>query len=233
MRQNRLQRPRDDDFPAMLAGARPQIYDPIGSANRLVVVLYHQHRISQIAHLLESMDQARRVALVQADTRLIQHIEHPGEARAYLRRQPDALRLAARKRARGAAQAQIIQPHIHEKGDAAVNFAQRPLSDGSIFAAEGARLQQHVDPPLKALYRPIADLVNGLARHGDGAGDLVQACAGAFLAGRAAHHLFDLGADVIGGGLIVAPLQVGQNAFVGMTAFPDAIGAFIADSNGV
>jgi hypothetical protein len=57
-----------------------------------LVVLDHDHRVADVAQLLERFDQARVVALVQADRRLVEHVHHAGEARADLAREADALR---------------------------------------------------------------------------------------------------------------------------------------------
>ena len=54
---------------------------------------------------LQRVEQARVVALVQADRGLVEHVEHAGQARADLRGEPDALALAARQRARARATA--------------------------------------------------------------------------------------------------------------------------------
>ena len=50
--------------------------------------------------LSERLDEAAVVALVQADARLVEHVQHPGEAGADLGRQPDALRLSPGQRSR-------------------------------------------------------------------------------------------------------------------------------------
>src|ERR1039458_4451722 len=86
----------------MGAGARPQIHDMVGGADRFLVVLDHDHGIAQIAQALERAEQARVVALMQTDRRLIEDIHHPREARAYLAREANTLRLAAGQRASAA-----------------------------------------------------------------------------------------------------------------------------------
>ena len=64
---------------------------------------------------LQRFEQARVVALVQADRRLVEHVEHAGEAGADLRGEADALALAAGQRAGGARQRQIIEPDIDQE----------------------------------------------------------------------------------------------------------------------
>ncbi len=86
-----------DDVAAMDAGARPHIDEPVGGADRLLVVLDDDDRVAEVAQPLQGREQALVVALVQPDRRLVEHVEHAGQARADLRGQPDALALAARQ----------------------------------------------------------------------------------------------------------------------------------------
>ena len=58
-------------------------------------MLHHQDGIAQVAHPLQCVDQPLVVPLVQANARLVQHVQHPHELAANLRRQANALRLAA------------------------------------------------------------------------------------------------------------------------------------------
>src|SRR5262249_11130401 len=85
-----------DDIASMLTRTRPHVDDIVGGAHRLLIVLDDQQRIAQVAPAGQRLDQARVVALVQADTRLIEDVEHTHQAGADLRRQADALRLATR-----------------------------------------------------------------------------------------------------------------------------------------
>ena len=94
--------PLGDDFTAVHAGAGPEIDDVVGGADRALVVLDHDHRVAEVAQALEGGNQALVVALVQADRRLVEDVEHAHQARADLRREADALCLAARERSRRA-----------------------------------------------------------------------------------------------------------------------------------
>ena len=91
-----------DDLAAMYAGAGADVDDIIGGPDRVLVVLDHDHRIAEPAQAAQRVEEPRIVALVEADRRLVEHIEHAGEAGADLRSEPDALALAARQRARRA-----------------------------------------------------------------------------------------------------------------------------------
>ena len=110
-----------DDLAAVLARARAQVDEPVGRAHHLLVVLDDEHRVAEVAQPLERPDQAVVVALVESDRRLVEDVEHADELRADLRREPDALRLAARERARGAVERQVA--------DADVVQERQPLAD--------------------------------------------------------------------------------------------------------
>ena len=97
--------PDDDDLAAVLPRARPDVDDVVGDADRLLVVLDDDHGVAEVAQPHQRVDEALVVALVQADRRLVEHVEHADEPAADLRREPDALRLAAGERARRAVEA--------------------------------------------------------------------------------------------------------------------------------
>ncbi len=80
------------------------------------------------------LQQAGVVARVQADGRLIQHVQHAHQARADLRGQADALRLAARKRGGRALQGQVVQPHVDQEAQPGEDLLQDALGDGLLAA---------------------------------------------------------------------------------------------------
>ena len=68
--------------------------------------------ISEITQAFQSCHQSVVVALMQADARLIQNVENTNEARADLRREPDALRFAAAQGAALAIQREITEADV-------------------------------------------------------------------------------------------------------------------------
>jgi hypothetical protein len=94
-----------DHLAAMHAGARAHVDDIVGlriassSCSTTMTVLPRSRRRFSV------VEQPVVVALVQADRRLVEHVEHARQARADLRGEPDALALAARQRAGGAVRA--------------------------------------------------------------------------------------------------------------------------------
>ncbi len=109
---DRFGRALGDDMPAVDPGARPHVDDPVGGADRLLIVLDDDDRVAEIAQPSQGRQQAPVVALVQPDRGLVEHVEHPGHPRADLRGQPDALALAAGERARGPGERQVFEPDI-------------------------------------------------------------------------------------------------------------------------
>ena len=77
----------------MDARTRPHVDKIIRRADRVLVVFDHQHGVAQIPQPGQGLQQAVVVALVQADRRLVEHVQHPGQPRADLRGQTDTLAL--------------------------------------------------------------------------------------------------------------------------------------------
>ena len=100
---------------AVHARAGPHLDDVIGGANRVLVVLDDDHRVADVAEPLERGDHLDVVLRVQADARLVEHVEHAHQPRSDLRRQPDPLRFAARERAGAAVEAQVVQADAEQQ----------------------------------------------------------------------------------------------------------------------
>ena len=113
----------------MLAGAGAEIDHVVRGAHRLFVVLDDDHRVAQVAQLLERREQPRVVALVQPDRRLVEDVQHADEPRADLRREPNALRLAARERLRRAAEREIVEPDVDEEAQPLAHFLENRAGD--------------------------------------------------------------------------------------------------------
>ncbi len=115
LREDGLERSGGDHLAAVLAGAGPDVDDPVGRADRLLVVLDDDQRVAQVAQTGQRGDQLGVVALVQADRRLVEDVQHAHEARPDLRRQPDALRLATRERLAGPIERQVVEADVHQE----------------------------------------------------------------------------------------------------------------------
>ncbi len=124
------------DLAAMHSGAGADIDDEIGGADGLLVVLDHQHGIAEIAQMTQGFEQPGVVALMQADRRLVEHIENAGQARADLRGEPDALAFTPRERPRTARQREIVEPDVDEKLQPLADFLENAVGDLPFFRLE-------------------------------------------------------------------------------------------------
>jgi hypothetical protein len=79
-----------DDVAAVDAGRRAHVDQVVGGADRVLIVLHHQHGVAEVAQPPQRAQQPLVVALVQADRGFIQHIQHAG--------QPEPIWLARRMR---------------------------------------------------------------------------------------------------------------------------------------
>ena len=120
----------------MDAGAGADVEHVIGAADGVLVVLDHDHGVAEVAQPFEGFEQARIVALVQADRRLVEHIEHAGEAGADLRGEANALALAAGQRAGGARQREIIEPDVDQEFQPLADFLQHAHADLVLLGVE-------------------------------------------------------------------------------------------------
>ena len=119
-----LRRTTCHHFAAMHARARSHIDHIIGGADGFFIVFDHDHGVAQIAKAFKRDQQAVVVALVKADGWLVQHIQYPGQARADLRRQTDALAFATRKGAGFSRKRQVLKTDVFKKAQTFVNFTQ-------------------------------------------------------------------------------------------------------------
>ena len=94
----------------------------VSGANRVFVVLHHNHGITEIAQMDKRTQQALVIALVQADRRLIEHVHNANQARTNLARQTDTLGFTARKCLCRAGKCQVIQADVNEEFQAIANL---------------------------------------------------------------------------------------------------------------
>ena len=100
---------RSDDLAAVDARAGADIDNIVGLPHRVLIVFNDDQRVAKITQPLHRCNQLIVVALVQADARLVEHVEHAGQRTADLGRQTDALALAAGQRSRTAGERQIAK----------------------------------------------------------------------------------------------------------------------------
>ena len=138
----------------MLPRTRTDVDDPVGGADGVLVVLDDDERVAQVLEANERLDEPVVVALVQADRRLVEDVQHADEPGADLRGETDALRLTAGERPGRAVEAEVVEADVEEEAKPLVDLLEHPLADlalavrhlqaaqvvGGIPDAEGADL---------------------------------------------------------------------------------------------
>jgi hypothetical protein len=81
----------------------------VRGAERVEVVLDHQHCASGVDQRAQVLEQPSGVAGVQADGGLVEDVERAGEPRAGLRREPQPLHLSAAERRCGPVQREVAE----------------------------------------------------------------------------------------------------------------------------
>ena len=145
-----------DDFAAMDAGAGADVDEKIRRADRLLIVLHHDHRVAEIAQALQRLQEPRIVALVQADGRLVEDVQDARQPGADLRGEPDALALAARQRAGGPREREILKPDVDEEGEALAHFLQHAGADLVLLLRQP--LRQFLEPRARVAHRKLGHL---------------------------------------------------------------------------
>ena len=195
-----------DDLAAVHAGAGADVDDVVGLADRLLVVLDDDDGVAGVAQVLQRGEQAAVVALVQADRRLVEHVEHAGQAAADLAGQADALALAAGQRAGVAGERQVVEADVDQEAEPLADLLEdRP---GDLVPLRRQRRGHGLDPGQRLADRHphhLAD-VQAADLHRQRLGLQPEAVAGA--AGPVVLVALHLLARPGAVGLAVAPLHV-------------------------
>jgi hypothetical protein len=104
----------------------------VGGEDRVPVVLHHEHAVAEVDQPPERLEQPRVVAGVEADARLVEHVEHAHERRTDLRGEPDALPFAARERLRRAIEAEVVEADVDQEAQPRDHGAEQGLGDRAI-----------------------------------------------------------------------------------------------------
>ena len=119
-----FQRPLHDDGAAVNTGPGSHFDDVIGGPDRVLVVLDDDDRVADVAQAFERGDHLRVVFRMQADARLVEHVQHAHETGSDLRREPDPLRLTARERSRAPIETEVIETDAKQKLQPAADLFQ-------------------------------------------------------------------------------------------------------------
>ena len=176
-----------DHGAAVHAGTRAHLDDVIGGADGVFVVLDDDHGVADVAQALERRDHLDVVLRVQADARLVEHVEHAHQPRADLRGQPDALRFAAGQRAGAAIEVQVVEPDAEQQLEAAANLLQHLASGVGAAAGRLDRAEKRV----QLVEVELPELVDRLAGDREQQARRAEPRAVAVGAGVLDHHLVE------------------------------------------
>ena len=201
----------DDDLAAVLTRPGADVDHPVGGGDGVLVVLDHDERVAHVTQPDQGLEQPLVVTLVQADGGLVQHVQHPDQARADLGGEPDALRLATGEGAGGPVHGQVVEADVEQEAHPGVDLLDHPLGD--LHVAVG-QLQPRQERRAVA-DRHRRDLGDRAVVDRDGQRDRLEPGP---LAGRARdlpHVAFVLLAHAVAVGLAVAALHPGDDPLEG------------------
>ena len=112
---------------AVLAGAGPELEHEVGLRDGGEVVLDHDHRVAAVAQPAQEGEQPVGVARVQADRRLVEHVERVDQPRAERVGERDALRFAAGEGAGLAVEREIAEADVAEEAEPGVELVEDEL----------------------------------------------------------------------------------------------------------
>ena len=116
-REEHVERAVGDHLAAVLARPGPDVEDPVGRPDRLLVVLDDEDGVAQVAQPGEGRDELRVVPLVQPDRRLVEDVQHAHQAGPDLGRQADPLGLAAGQGGARAVDRQVVEADIDQEAE--------------------------------------------------------------------------------------------------------------------
>ena len=225
-----LDGPGVDHLATVLAGTRADVDDPVGDPHGLLVVLDDDEGVAEVLEADEGLDQPLVVALVQADRRLVEDVEHAHEPGADLGREADALRLTARQRPAGSIEGEVVEADVEQELQTLLDLLEHPLADLALAdrQVEGAQVVGGlVDRQRADLGDVLAALVLGAEGHRDR--DRLEAGATAGRARHLAHEALEALPAGVGLRLAVAALDIGTHALEGGVVGPLATVAVAGD----
>ena len=121
--------PGRNDLAAVFSRARAEIENAVGGAHDVGIVLDDQDRVSQVAQVVQDLDQPMRVAAVQSDGRLVEHIQRADQPRSQRSRELNALRFAAGERGGEPVERQVFEADFVQEAQPLLDFQQQLVGD--------------------------------------------------------------------------------------------------------
>ena len=115
-------------------------------AHGLLIVLHDDQGVAEVPQLLERPEELGVVALVEADARLVEDIQHPHQTRSDLGRETDALALAAGQRRRRTGERQIAEAHALQESQTRPDLLEDLAGDHHLLVAQHKLIEERQRP---------------------------------------------------------------------------------------
>ena len=155
--------PLVDERATRLAAPGPQLHHPVGGLHRGRVVLDYHHGIAAVREPPQQTQQPTRVGGMQADGRLVQHIQCVDQVGSERVGEGDALRLSPRQSAREPVEGEVPQPYVVHERDPGGEL----VEDVHGHCAPEWRELEVRDPIAYGAGRQGGDVGDGPAAHAD------------------------------------------------------------------
>ena len=143
----------DDDLAAVLSRARADVDGPVGVPDGVLVVLDDDQGVAEVAEPDQRLDQPVVVALVQADGRLVEDVQHADQTGADLGGQPDPLRLAAGQRAGRPVEREVVETDVEQEPQPLVDLLDHALGDLALARGQVEVVGEERAPPRRSAAR--------------------------------------------------------------------------------
>ena len=122
---------------AVCASLGTDVYQIVGGTHDFLVVFDHNHRIAEVAQLVQDTYQSVCIARMQTNAGLVQDVERTDQRTAQRSSKVDALTLTSGKGIAEAVERQITQADINQEVEARTYLVQQTFGDLCIMFAQG------------------------------------------------------------------------------------------------
>src|SRR6266481_798761 len=127
--EHRRIRPGKEQLATEFAGAGTEINDAIRRLNGVWIMLDDEDGVSEIAEGLENVDEPLRVARMEADRRLVEHVERTYKMRTERRGELNPLGFSAGERGSQTVESKVVEADFVEELQTCTNFFENLVRD--------------------------------------------------------------------------------------------------------
>mmetsp|Transcript_114 Transcript_114/g.311 ORF Transcript_114/g.311 Transcript_114/m.311 type:complete len:398 (+) Transcript_114:974-2167(+) len=122
--------PFENDLAPKLSRQGSKIHHPIRPFDRRLVVFHHYYGVTVVPQPFERIEELSIVSRMQADRRLVEHIDNPRHRRPQSAREFDSPRLPTTQRPRRAVEPEISQSQVAKHPQTLLHLLERTFCDG-------------------------------------------------------------------------------------------------------